>query len=161
MNKANFEKLKEKIKNIRIAMLTTIDQGGRRLQSRPMATQEIDNGAIWFYTALNSLKTTNVKKNPEVNLAYSDVSDETYVSISGTAEIINDRAKIKENWNLMVEAWFPNGADDPNVVMLKVTVKEAEYWDSPSNTMVQMYQVAKALITNTEPEMAKDHGVLV
>ena len=49
-------KLGELIKDIRVAMLTTVDNEGR-LHSRPMATQQTEfDGTLWFFTDSDSVK---------------------------------------------------------------------------------------------------------
>jgi general stress protein 26 len=37
-----------------------------------------------------------------------------------------------------MKAWFPDGLDDPDLALLRVHVEAAEYWDSPSSTMVHI-----------------------
>ena len=140
----------EKIKGIRIAMLTTAEPDGT-LRSRPMATQEMDaDGVLWFFTYADAPKVGDVEQQSQVNVSYSKPDDNTFVSVSGTAQLVQDRQKIKELWNPFVKAWFPNGQDDPNVGLLKVTVASAEYWDAPSGKMGALYTAAKNLVTHGE-----------
>ena len=141
------EQLREKIKGIRIAMLTTVDEDGS-LRSRPMATQEAESdGDLWFFTGLSSPKAHEVEQDHRVNLSYADPDDQRYVSISGTGRILRDKSKAKELWNPMLKAWFPEGLDDPNLALLRVAVEKAEYWDSPSGKMVQAVGFLKAVAT--------------
>jgi general stress protein 26 len=140
------EKLKYLIKDVQVAMLTTIDWGV--LRSRPMQTQDFDfDGDLWFFTSSETHKTEEIEKDRRVNVSYAAPDSNTYVSVSGTAEILKDRAKIEELWTPIHKAWFPKGVDDPNLVLLKVTVEQAEYWDSPSSTIVQVAGFVKALVT--------------
>lgn len=142
----SIEKLKTLIGNVQVAMLTTIDWGV--LRSRPMQTQEFEfDGDLWFFTSSETHKTDEIEKDRRVNVSYAAPDSNTYVSVSGTAEIVNDRAKIEELWNPIYKAWFPDELEDPNLVLLKVTVEQAEYWDSPSSTIVQIAGFVKALVT--------------
>jgi general stress protein 26 len=142
--------LNEKIKGIRIAMLTTTEQDGT-LHSRPMATQEMDSdGVLWFFTYADAPKVEDVEQQSHVNVSYSNPDDNLFVSVAGTAQLVRDRQKIKELWNPFVKAWFPNGQDDPNVGLLKVTVASAEYWDAPSGKMGALYTAVKNLATHGE-----------
>ena len=139
-------KLNSLIKDVQVAMLTTIDWGV--LRSRPMQTQEMDfDGDLWFFTSSETHKTEEIEKDRRVNVSYAAPDSNTYVSVSGTAEILKDRAKIEELWTPIHKAWFPKGPDDPNLVLLKVNVEQAEYWDSPSSTIVQVAGFVKALVT--------------
>src|SRR5215213_6569808 len=86
------EKLNLLIKDIKIAMLTTVDQGV--LRSRPMATQETDfDGELWFFTSRQTHNAEEIEKDKRVNVAYAEPDDNRYVSMSGTAELVDDRAK--------------------------------------------------------------------
>ncbi len=152
----SIEKLKGLIEGIDFAMLTTHANG--KLRSRPMSTQEFEfNGDLWFFTSENTHKVEEIEKDNEVNVAYSKPEDNTYISVSGTASIVKDRDKIEELWNPILKAWFPKGLDDPSLCLLKVSVEEAEYWDSPNSTLVQIAGFVKALVTGQSAD-GGDHG---
>ncbi len=152
----SINKLGNLIKDVPVAMLTTIDWGV--LRSRPMQTQDVDfDGDLWFFTSSETHKTEEIEKDRRVNVSYSAPESNTYVSATGTAEIVSDRAKIEELWNPVYKAWFPKGLDDPNLVLLKVTVEQAEYWDSPSSAIVQITGLVKALVTG-EGADGGEHG---
>ncbi len=143
----SIKKLAELIKDVRIAMLTTADTDGW-LRSRPMATQQTEfNGNLYFFTDSTSAKAHEIERDRHVNVSYAKPEDEVYVSVSGTARISKDRAKLEELWSFIHKAWFPKGLEDPNLALLEVNVEKAEYWDSPSSTVVQLYGFAKAILT--------------
>ena len=147
--------LKSKIKSIRFAMFTTIDAQGQLL-SRPMTNQEMDaEGNLWFFTSSQTDLWENIAAQPQVNLSFAEPEDSVYVSISGRAERVVDRDKIKEMWSPAVQAWFPAGPDDPHAMLVRVVSDSAEYWDSNASTMVQMYKMAKAVLTGTTPEQTE------
>ena len=150
-------KVKDMVEDIRIAMMTTVDEQGN-LVSRPMAALQMDEeGTIWFFTKRTSPKVDQIDHNENrVNLSFASVSDSDYVSISGTAEELNDRAKIDELWNPQAKAWFPNGKEDPELTLLKVHTVMAEYWDSKDSTMVRFFQQATAAITGNPPKMGEN-----
>ncbi len=146
------KKLAELIKDVKIAMLSTVDEDGS-LRSRPMATQQAEfDGDLWFFTDGRSPKIDEVQSEEHVNLSYASPEHSRYVSVSGTARLIRDRAKAKELWNPIYKAWFPGGLDDPNLALLKVSVQKAEYWDSPSGMVVQAIGFVKALATGKRYE---------
>ncbi|RYD79232.1 MAG: general stress protein [Sphingobacteriales bacterium] len=151
----------EKIKDVDIAMLTTIDRKRGTLHSRPMSTnkQVEPDGTIWFFTYNDSEKASEVEMHENVNLSYSLPSSQLYVSVSGTAEMVQDKAKMKEFWNPILKAWFPDGLETPNIALLKVTITEAEYWDSNSNKMVQLFQIVRAIVTGTEADYGKHEKI--
>ncbi len=152
----HIEKLRELVRDIRFAMLTTVDESGF-LRSRPMATQEMaDDGTLWFFTGVDSPKVSEAQDYP-VNVALTEPKDNTYVSISGTAALVTDSAKIHELWKPQLTAWFPNGVDDPNVALLRITPTAAEYWDAPNNAIVHLFGLAKALITRQPASDVGEH----
>ena len=149
-NTDNNKKLRDLIKDIRFAMLTTLEEDGT-LKSRPMATQEVEfDGDIWFFTYGGAPKVDEIVSNQHVNVSYSEPKDQKYVSVSGTAQLVRDRQKIEELWNPLFKAWFPKGLDEPDLALLKVSVDKAEYWDSPSSKVVRLVGFAKALITGEQ-----------
>ncbi|MGH9631698.1 MAG: pyridoxamine 5'-phosphate oxidase family protein [Bryobacteraceae bacterium] len=126
------KKLAEMIKDIPVAMLTTVEKDGS-LRSRPMATQNAEfDGELWFFTDVNTAKTSEIDKDHHVNVSYASPENNRYVSVSGLARVTRDRKKAEELWSPLYKAWFPKGLDDPDLALLKVQVNKAEYWDSPS-----------------------------
>ncbi len=149
-------KLKAMLEDIDFAMLTTI--AGGKLRSRPMSTQEVDeNGNLWFFTSEDTHKVDEIEADDRVLVAYSKPEDNTFVSVFGRAKLVKDRDKIEELWNPIHKAWFPEGVDDPKLCLLKISVKEAEYWDSPNSKLVQIAGFMKALVTGHEADSGK-HG---
>ena len=154
-------KLVEKIKDIKIAMMTTIEHG-QQLHSRPMYTSQPDaDGTLWFFTELDSQKVDELKQDRHINLGYSDTSDNLYVAITGTALVVTDRAKIKELWSEALRGWFPNGSDDQNIVLLKVTITKGEFWDSPNATLLRAYTYVKAVLTGERDQPGPDRQSVV
>jgi general stress protein 26 len=147
------KKLYEMIDDIEIAMLTTVEKSGS-LHTRPMANQAADKGgAIWFFTDKDGGVAKNVKANPKVSLGYAGSG--AYVSLSGKAEMVDDQAKIDALWSKSVEAWFPKGKNDPNLVLLKVDPDTGEFWSFPSAPLSQAIGYVKAKLTG---EAADDIG---
>jgi len=141
------KKLAKLIKGIEVAMLTTRDDDGT-LRGRPMQTQDRDfDGTLWFFTQASSHKVLEIDHEHQVNLSYAQPKEHRYVSVSGIATLVRDRAKIDELWSPVLRAWFPKGKDDPDVALLKVEVTKAEYWDSPSSTIVKLVGFTKAVLT--------------
>ncbi|MGH8284705.1 MAG: pyridoxamine 5'-phosphate oxidase family protein [Steroidobacteraceae bacterium] len=153
---ADLEKLADLIEESRIAMLTTAEPDGT-LRSRPLATLQLDaRGALWFFTSASSPKVDEIERHRRVNLSYVNPGDEDYVSISGIAETVRDRAKMRELWTPWVKPWFPRGLDDPDLVLLKVTIEQAEYWDAPDSAAKRLYGLAKALATGETDALGRN-----
>lgn len=122
-------KIAELIAGTQVCMFTTMDTTGLMV-SRPMAVLETEfDGDLWFVTDGGSRKADQVRHGAHVNVSFS--SRGSWVSIPGDAEIVRDVGKAKELWGPGVEAWFPEGPEAPNIVLLKACAESAEYWDTP------------------------------
>lgn len=149
------KKIRELTKGIDFCMLTTNDRG--MLRSRPMSTQDTDfDGDLWFFTSEDTHKIEEIEKDNRVAVAYSKPGDNTFVSVSGKASISKDKAKMKELWSPVLKAWFPDGLDDPKLCLLKVESEQAEYWEGPSSTLVQLFGMVKAIATGQEADYGEN-----
>jgi general stress protein 26 len=145
------QKVGDLVEEIKFGMLTTEEEDGS-LRSRPMSTLQMDaNGDLWFFTAKSSPKVEECEHHGEVNLSYAHPDKQHFLSISGSAQTLRDEEKMKQLWTPWVQPWFPQGVDDPDLALLKVTIAHAEYWDAPGSTAKRLYGLAKAIMTgNTE-----------
>lgn len=140
------ETVRKLIKGIDIAMLTTVTQEG--LVSRPMKTQEVEfDGDLWFLTKEETDKYAQLKQHSNVNVSY--VGD-SYVSVRGTAEVVNDREKIRQFWNPAYAKFLHTTSDDPNLILIKVKAEAAEYWET--GNLVKMIKRMFSQLTGNETE---------
>lgn len=156
----DLKKVNELISGIRIAMLTTVDPDGT-LRSRPMALQEDEpfDGDIWFFTDEKSGKVFEIEREHHVNVAFSDPGHNRYVSASGLAELITEKAKIQAKWKPALKAWFPEGPETPGIALLQIKVSGLEYWDAPNNAMVHLFGVVKATLTGKRPDPGENEKI--
>jgi len=154
------QKVREMVKDIDFCMLTTVDEDGD-LHSRPMSVNgEIDpDGDMWFFTSESSHKVSEIEKLPKVNVSFANPDDQRYVSISGTAQLVRDRKKIEELWKPEFKMWFPEGKDDPQVALLRVSLEKAEYWDSPSSTIGYAISFVSSLVTGKEADFGENKKI--
>jgi general stress protein 26 len=153
------EALWEIVKDIKFAIFTTHHSNGH-LQGRPMTTQNksIDEEeSLWFFMSRSSDTVEDLLEQPMVHVGYADPDRDAYVSVSGTASVVDDRAKKEQLWSKMTEAWFPKGIDDPDLALVRVQIAHAEYWDVKDSKPVQLFKMAKAAMTGKPPDMG-EHG---
>ncbi|MBW9216797.1 pyridoxamine 5'-phosphate oxidase family protein [Mumia sp. zg.B53] len=149
--------LLELLDDLRIAMFTTVDIDGT-ITSRPMARQQVEPSAdMWFITARDSRQVAHITARPHVGITFSSPS--TWVSLNGTATVVDDPAKLEELWNTFAEAWMPEGPDDPNVVLIRVDLQGGEYWDTPGGRVASLISLAKAKITGNAYDGADNERV--
>ena len=149
----------ELVKDIQFAMFTTRADG--RLRSRPMTTQnsEVDERAsLWFFMSRGSEAVNDIGADPGVNVAYADPGRDAYVSVSGEAAVVEDRAKKDQLWSKLAEAWFPDGVDDPDLALIEVRIEDAEYWDVKESKATQLFKMARAAVVSDPPTGMGEHG---
>jgi general stress protein 26 len=135
------------IKECSFATLVTLEESGC-LRAWPLAcSQQEFDGDLWFFVANDSPAMASIEANPEVCLVYGYSSQADLVSVSGPGFVVTNIAKKQQLWNPIVQAWFPQGASSGNVVLVRVTVNHAEYWDARSNKLVHLSRKAQAAKT--------------
>jgi general stress protein 26 len=155
-NARDLDRVWDLMKKIGFAMLVT--QDGSKLRARPMAAYvERDENAIYFLTDAKRHKDEEIARNPSINLSFADAGSQKYVSVSGTASVGNDRAKIKELFSTPAKAWWDN-ADDPNIRVLKIAPDDAEFWDSPGS-VISYVKMAAAVVTGKRPDLGDNRKV--
>ncbi|QDL09879.1 general stress protein [Brasilonema octagenarum UFV-E1] len=154
------KKLRELIKDIDIGMLTTVDEDGT-LRSRPMSiNSEVEpDGDLWFFTYASSHKVREIEQQERVNVSFSDPQKQSYVSVSGSAQLVRDRDKLQQLWKPQLKAWFPKELDEPDIALLKVSVEKAEYWDAPSSFVAHTIALVKAMTTGEKPNVGENEKV--
>jgi general stress protein 26 len=147
--------LGELIDGIETAMLTTRAEDGS-LVSRPLETLKIDtNGEIIFFTAANSHKVEQLTEDAEVNLAYADPAEHRYVSVRGRARMDRDDDTIDELWSPAQKIFFPDGKGDPNLMVLRVRVRDANYWEAASNVITRAFDFARGMLDEQPSDLGK------
>ena len=154
------ETLKGLIKDARISMLTTMTADGKHV-SRPMAVQDVEfDGDLWFFAYSDSDAVAEIRLHPQVNVSLSDDKQNAWVSLSGAAEQVTDKAKAEQLWNPVLKAWFPDGLETPTLTLIKVHAETAEYWESAhSSKVVTLLGYAKAAVTGKTPNAGENETV--
>lgn len=144
------------MKKIGFCMLSTrVDDD---IRARPMAAHVVpEDNTVYFLTDVDSDKDSQIEANPSVSLAFADASANKYVAATGRAVVSNDRAKIHELWTTSAKAWWDN-ADDPQIRVMKVSLADAQYWDSPG-TIVSTIKMLTAAISDQRPDMGRSAKV--
>ncbi len=154
-----FDTLRKLIADTQVAMFSTVATDGT-VQSRPLQTLDFDaDGVLWFVTDATSDKAQEIRVKPHVGLSYADRSDNSYVSISGPARLIQDQARLDALWSPAMSIFFPQGKDDPNLALIRVEIERAEYWNGPGTIVGKMFYLAAAAITGN-PGVLTDNAII-
>ena len=159
-NSSGRTQLWDLIHDIKFAMFVT-RHGNGHLHSRPMTTQNRelgDDDTLWFFMSRSGDPVDDLTAEPIVNLSYADTDRDRFVSVSGEARVVENKAKKEELWSKMAQAWFPGGVDDPNLALVEVKIVHAHYWNVTESKITQLYKMAKAAVTGTQPEHLGETG---
>ena len=149
------------IEGIEVAMFTTRRADGE-LVSRPMQVQGRDAGAdLYFVTNIESHKLDELETDPHVNLAFYKDRTREWVSVAGTAKVSRDRALVHRLYKPDWKAWFGDeggerngGPDDPRLAILLVEAHSVTYSITNKPQPVVLFEVAKAMVTGSTPDVA-------
>lgn len=149
------QKLIDLMKSFDTAMLVT-HCGGEDLEARPMAIAKVeDDGQIWFVTDRHSGKVSEMNASANVVLAMQSASK--FVSLSGLATAVDDRAKLDELWSEAWKVWFPDGKSSPSIVLLRIDPSHGQYWDNSGLQGVKyLIKAGKAYLQGDRPETGSD-----
>ena len=132
----------------RYCMVTSTAADGA-LHARPMTPQQVtDDLEAWFLISRTSEQATDVAERPRVNMSFDGSSD--WLSVAGSATLVDDRRLVEEMWNPVVAAWFPDGPHDPDLVLLRVDAESAEYWKAPGGRAASLLSRVKAKATGAQ-----------
>jgi general stress protein 26 len=141
-------KLGELIRDIRVALLTTVDREAR-FHTRPIQTLEVGHDrTLWFFTDWSSHKVDELHHDIRVSLGYADPKNNVYVAVSGAGSLIRDTQKAKQLWSIEQRAFYPDGPEDERLALLRVIIDRAEYWIASGRTSY-LIAAASAAITGT------------
>ena len=150
------EVLWDLIKETRFCMLSHRHADGS-LHSHPLTTQNkaLDEGSsLYFFVSRKSEVGQRLRQDGNVNLSYANPNDDTWVSITGTATILEDAQKKKDLFGVIDKAWF-DGPQDPDMELVEVRIDEAEYWNVKENKLLQLLKMGTAAATGTRPKMGE------
>ena len=140
------------ISEIGTCMMVT--HAGDTIRARPMrGLARPEANTIWFFADRHGLAAEEGAETPRACLTYADTKDQTYVSVSGSMSVVEDRATIAELSNAAVEAYFPGLPDNAEVVLLKFVPEHGEYWDAPSSPILLAIRFLQATITGERPSL--------
>jgi len=160
MSETDLDRVWEIMEDISVCMVTT--HAGGQMRSRPMhAIPDRDENAVYFITDTRGAKDDEIAAAPDVCLAFADIGDNTYLSITGTAETVRDPDKAEEFWSTEAQAWWPRGPRDPAVRVLRVAPEQAEYWDTRGNSVTVALKLMAARMSGRQPDLGTNRKVNV
>jgi general stress protein 26 len=155
---ADIDHLWTLINDIPVAMVVTRDGQGQHMRARPMAMRPVrDEGAIYFLTDVDAPKAKEIRRDETVCLALADNRRQKYVSITGHAEIIDDRDRVKEIWSIYDKAFWPD-KNDTRIRILRVTPESAEFWEG-AGAVVTAVKLVAAIASGERTNLGENEKV--
>jgi general stress protein 26 len=151
-------KLVELLKTFSDGILVT-HGGSEDFHSRPMAIALVEpNGDVWMLSGASSDKVREVKADARAQIVCQ--SSSAFLTLTGRANVNRNRAKLDELWKDSYKTWFPQGKDDPNLVLIQLRAEEGEWWDERGiNRLKYVIATVKAFATGTTPQLdGSQHG---
>jgi general stress protein 26 len=136
------------------ATLITRARNSGDLHGRPMAIADVaEDGTLWFVTNVDSPKVLEVRDDSRALVALQ--GPRRFVTMNGHLDLIADRAKVDELWKEQYRLWF-DGKSEPEVVLLRFTPFDAEYWDdSGAHGVKHAFTAAQAYLDGQKLERAR------
>jgi len=131
------------------AMLVTRNVQGE-LRARPMAVASTErDGDLWFATSIDSGKVDEIRADDHVAVTLQGGGK--FLSLSGTATVVVDRARIDALWSDAWKVWFPDGKESKDLGLIHVAAHHGEYWDyGAKETLRFLFEAGKALYAGEE-----------
>ena len=118
----------EIIESIQVGMLTTVQANGE-LRSRPMLCASFDFDSLWFLVKESKPVIAESMGNRIVNVTFASPERKRYASVTGLAQLVEDEKMVQKLWRPEMKSWFPDGLQEPDLVILRVDIRQVEGWD--------------------------------
>lgn len=143
-----------------VCMLTTRSAQG--LRARPLEARPArEEGLIRFLTDVRGSKDDEIARAPDVGLVFIDAAAKAYLSVTGRAEVVRDAKQAAAIWHDSDRVWWPGGADDESLRVIRFAPRLAELWDGPASAVVETIEFAKAALTGAKPDLGENRKLTV
>lgn len=141
----------EEIDGVHAGMLGI--EGSGRLQ--PMAPQ-LDRASrtIWFFARTGSdIAAAAARPGARGVFVLVGRHHDYHATLTGTLTERLDTAVRDRFWSSVIEAWYRQGKDDPELTMLEFRPDHADMWVSTDSTLKFGWEIAKAQVSDSEPDV--------
>ena len=143
------KQLWDEIDDVRAVMLGVPSTGQHMRPMAALASRE--ENRIWFFTKKNSdlVKAAGAGK---AHMCLVSEDQDYHACVSGTLAENKSQQHVDRFWSPVVSAWF-HGKDDPELTMLELIPDHAAVWASSDSSMRFGWEIAKANMSDTEPDV--------
>jgi general stress protein 26 len=119
---------REIMTNARYCALITNDRTGRASSRAMDAFAPDEKMGVWLATNPRSRKVAEIRRNPLVTLYYFDRDHQAYVTLYGTARLVNDAKEKSRHWKDDWKVFYPDR--DKSYLLIKITPERLEVVDT-------------------------------
>jgi general stress protein 26 len=109
------------------------------------------NSAIWFFTS----KDNHLAEMGPATCTFASKDHDMFARFEGTLTEETSRERLDKQWSNFVEAYFPGGKDDPNLLMLRMDLGNAELWAADQGILTT---AKMAMGMNVRDDVADSHA---
>ena len=144
------ERIREMVKKAETCFFCTAVAHGNSGATRPMSVQQVgDDGSLWFLSASDSYKNSELAANPMVRLFFQVSEHSGFLTLTGRAQVSRDRKKIDELWKPILKTWFTEGKEDPRITVVQVRPVGGYYWDNKHGDAIAGIKMLLGAATGT------------
>lgn len=107
------------------------------------------NSAIWFF----SKRDHHLAQMGPAFCTFASKDHKIFARFEGTLSEETSRERLEKEWDRQTAAWYDEGKDDPNLLMLRMDLGGAEIWDSD----LGFYDNTKMLLGGDVRKEAAEH----
>jgi general stress protein 26 len=105
--------------------------------TRPMTAQVDEDGRIYFFAARSEELVKGLAHSVKAFATYASKGHDFFASMKGELVVDNDRETIDRLWSPMISAWYEQGKDDPDLVLLRFDTDRADIWEAGAGSAIK------------------------
>ncbi|MEO0062984.1 MAG: hypothetical protein RLZZ08_1544, partial [Pseudomonadota bacterium] len=104
----------------------------------------------WFFTS----RSNDLARGGPATATFAAKDHQTFARFDGILVEETSRDRLDKEWSSMIEAWFPGGKNDPQLLLLRMELGQAEIWNSD---LGMVDNVKMLLGFDTRKDAAQEH----
>lgn len=143
----------DRVDDVQAGMLG-LTSDGKLVPMSPALRKESD-GKIWFISAAGEGLVSDTADGGAhaARFVIADAKSGLYANVEGTLVQVEDEVVLDELWNIMASAIFDGEKSDEDIRLLAFTPQQAGAWFSTTSGVKFLYEMAKAKMTDAQPDM--------
>jgi general stress protein 26 len=138
------------IKGAEFCFFVTIGTDGRPNARLMQPFDPEPNLTIWFGASPSSRKIKDLERGNQVTLAFYDAAETAYLTVGGTATVVDDLDSRRKYWRVFWNDIYPGGPEGDDYVLIKVVPDRLEMMNFTQKTMARPYGLSPTKLVGEE-----------